>query len=569
MQKSYIDVIHDYRQGKICCWTRDMDGNLEYEEHDECDYSYLFVPDNTGNTKFVDIYKKPMKQLFFDSYQEMKDYAKLSSICHESDIPPVYKFLLDQFMDAPTNAPYNVGLYDIEVDFDLDDGRGYPSIENPFGKINSISLFDVSTKTYYMLMLTGHTVELKDKEFPVKNFTFLCEKNLLKKFAEIIDDLDILAGWNTEFFDLNYIMERLIKNFGESVAVTMLCRGGFKAKKKSKTSDFDEDLWIWELKGRKHLDMMAIYKKFKPKGLESTKLSAICLKELGLDKIDYDGDLGSLYRENPEKFFEYSLHDSRLLYMLDKKLNLISTTMMFTRFACVLAEEITGTVKPIEHAFIKFCRKKGNIVLPDKKEHKKEDFKGAVVYNTIAGLKKRLFSIDLTALYPSVMIMLGMSEENLLMQLKGEEMDYYKVIQRYDEEVVAILQDGSEMTFKAYELDDIIRESGYTISGAGTIFDGTLGLIAEFVKEGFDLRTEYKSLMKQAFERGDTDEGVKYNLLQSVMKLRNNSTYGALANEFFRLFNIRLARSITYTGALVSKFMTYKTNETLKELEHV
>ncbi len=568
MEKSFIDVSHNPYDGIIHEWTRDTSGRLKYRTVSDADYLYLFVPDNTGKTDFFDMKKRPMKKLFFNSLRDLSEYGKTYPNVHESDVGIEYKYILDNFMDAPFDCPMNIAFYDIEVDFNLDDGKGYPSIRNPFGAVNAISLFDLAKKKYVMLTLSAlDDLVLSDAEFPVETRQFLSEKELLKFFCEIvIDDIDILTGWNVKEFDLNYIMERLLIHFGNE-ATRMLCRNGLRARQVEYVNENGEEIWRWDLVGRKHIDMMEVYKKFKPKGLESYSLSSVCLMELGEDKMDYDGDLGELYRENPQKFFEYSLHDSRLLYKLNKKLNLLAIVQLFTRESCVFVEDVTGTVKPIEHAFMRFCRKEGNIVLPDKKHHEKQDFRGAVVYDTIAGLHKWMFSIDLTSLYPSIMIMLGLSSENLMMQLLQEDLDYYRVLQREDVDVEFVWEPtGETMVLKAYEIDDMIRENGYTMSAAGTVFDGSMGLLARFVKDGFDKRSQYKDEMKRA---KTPEEKTKFNLLQSSKKLGNNSLYGCISNNFFRLFDIRMARSITYSGAIVSKFMTYRTNETLKEIAGV
>ncbi|WGH49721.1 DNA polymerase [Alishewanella phage vB_AspM_Slickus01] len=565
MERSFIDVSHDQYKGTINCWTRNEDGVLEYETHVASDYYYLFVPNNGGKTDFVNMRNQPMKKLTFDELPEMQKYAKNFSGVHESDVHIEYKFILDNFMNSSTECPVNIGFYDIEVDFDLDEGKGYPSIRDPFGAINAISLFDDNRKTFVMLMLTGTNIELTDSEFPIESHTFLCEKQLLQYFCKkVIKDIDLLTGWNVIEFDLNYIMERLILLFGSKRAASMLCRNEHNARKIEYVNENGEEIWRWELVGRKHLDMMQVYKKFKPKSLESFSLSSVCMFELNEDKQEYDGDLGELYRENPQKFFEYSLHDSRLLFKLNKKLNLMAIVVLFTRESCVFMDDVTGTVKPIEHAFLRFCRQEGNIVLPDKKHHDKEEFRGAVVYDTLCGLHKWLFSIDLTGLYPSIMIMLGLSSENLMMQLCENDLDYYRVLERQNVDVKFVWEEtGEVLVMKAYEIDDLIRENGYVMSAAGTVFNGEMGLLARFVKNGFDQRSKFKLMMKDAKTKESFE---RYNLLQNSKKLANNSLYGCISNSYFRLFDIRMARSITYSGAIVSKFMTYKTNETLKEV---
>jgi DNA polymerase elongation subunit (family B) len=571
MDKSYIDVHHNPYEGQIHVWTRDKSGKLEYEVVSDADYLYLFVPDNTGKTEFVNMKRKPMKKLYFDNLRELHDYGKHYPNVHESDVPIEYKYILDNFINAPFDCPINIGFYDIEVDFDLNEGRGYPSIRDPFGAVNAISLFDLHKKKYVMLTLSAlDDLDLKDADFPVETRQFLSEKELLRFFCDkVVKDIDILVAWNGDAFDLNYIMERLIVLFGEKDAVRMLCRDGQKAIKKEFTNEFGEEIWKWRLVGRNHADMMLLFKKFHPSSQESFSLNSICEKYLGMEKIDYDGDLGELYRENPHKFFEYSLHDTRLLVELDKSQQIMKLAIGMTRNACVFLHDALGAIKLIETDFIKFCRKKGNIVLPDKITHKKQSYDGAIVYDTIAGLHNWIFGVDLRSLYPFTMIMLGLSPETMVMQCSGGYEDYIHIMTKndsYGEIEIEIIDTGEFAKIKPSELYEIIIESGMTISANGTIFDGSLGLLAEYAQEGFNLRAHYKKLKKEAEKIGDDLMAAVYDLYQLIAKIKINSIYGATGNEFFRLFDIRLAQSITLSAQIVSKQQAYSANYFLDEL---
>lgn len=566
MKEGYITAA--LSRGDIHCWTRDEQGNLKHYQADVGDYSYLFIPANDGTNQYRNMFGVPMKRIDFASPNEMRKYALGREGVCESDISPIYKYLLDNFSNAATNAPYNALGYDIEVDFDLEEGKGYPKPDNPFGEINSISAFDHSRETYVMF-IPDHlqdTITLTDDEFPVEIHWVSSERDLLMAFAAYLDHIDILYGWNVNEYDIPYIMERAILHFGDD-ALTMFCRNGIKARRHEYTNSWGDDVWTWILMGRCHVDMQDLYKKFVPGEKPSFSLNAIAELELGLEKVEYDGDLGELYRVNPQKFYEYSLHDSRLLMLLERKKEIIRMGMTYARDSCVLPTDATGSVKPIDHGFIKFCRTKGNIVVPDKVEQEKEKFEGAIVYDTIPGRHGEVFTIDLTALYPSVMIMLGLSPETLLMQCRGGLDDYVSIISRHDRDVeVEIEGTGEVIVVPAWELDDIIRENGYTISANGTIFDGTLGLLAEFAKSGFELRNQQKAIMKQAYKDGDKAKGDLYNLLQGVTKIRNNSIYGATGNKGFRLFDIRMAKSITLSGQIVSKHQAFAANDLLEEI---
>lgn len=243
---------------------------------------------------------------------------------------------------------------------------------------------------------------------------------------------------------------------------------------------------------------------------------------------------------------------------------MIKMAMSVARWTCSLPTDVTGTVKVVDMAFLKYIRDQGNYVAPDRQDKSREDFKGAVVYDTISGIHKNVLTVDLTALYPSIMRILGLSTETLIMQLVGEDLAYYKVIERSKEFVgVYIEETGETIEVAACDVMDLIRENGYTISASGTIYNGEMGMLAGFVETVFMERKRYQKMMR---ETDNENERNKHDLFQKVLKTTANSCYGAISNVGFRLFDIRMARSITYSGKIVSKFMAWKTNETIREI---
>lgn len=570
MNYSYVDAVEF--KDSIVVWGRDKSGNLITDKLPLEDYLYAYIKDNTGNATMKDMWGVPVRKVSFDDKWAFRDWCKTRTSLCESDVPPVYKMLLDTFSTAPADAPYNTLLYDIEVDFDLEEGRGYPTPKNPYGEINLFQAFDTKHNKYVMFMNEAlqNVVSLQDKDYPVEIHYSRCEAELLEDVAHFIQHVDIMCGWYTNGFDLPYIMERAIMLFGEKTAKSMFCRDGFMAKRRDFVNDFGDDVWEWTLVGRQHMDMMELYKKFIPGEKTSFSLDAVCEADLGETKESYDGDLGSLYRENPQKFCEYGLQDARLLKKLDDKHQIVEIAVNIARSSCVKLSDVTGSVKVIEHDLMKFCHERG-IVLPDRQVREKEKYDGAVVYDTIAGRHGWSFSLDIRSLYPFCMILLGLSPETMIMQCAGEYEDYVHIMSRDDskgEITVELLDTSEEFKCLPSELESIIRENGYTISGNGTIFNGSMGILASYVSEGFRLRSEYKKLMKKAKEEGDSHAEELYDLKQRVVKVaRLNAVYGASGNEAFRLFSLRMAKSITLTAQVVSKFQSITTNDVLEEVK--
>lgn len=565
---SYIDVVE--HKNKIHSWERDREGELHYSIHD-VPY-HLYMRDNTGKSVYKDMYGHPMKKVEFDSHRKLKAFSEShKDVIAESDVKPVYRFLIDNFRNADTESPYNVSFFDIEVDFDLSEGKGYPSPKNPYGEINAFSIFDSHFDAYVMLIpwhLKGK-VNLSDKREGkhVEIIWTKNEKDMLRSFADYIQHVDITSGWNSNAFDFPYIMERAIILFGEKKAKTLFTRNGVPARRRDFVNDFGEDAWEWSYPGRPHLDMMLLFKKFHPGEKKSFKLDNICEEELGEKKEEYEGDLGRLYREDPQAFFEYSLHDSRLLRFLDDKQKIIDLGMGLTRGMCSLPGDVFGSIRVIEMGIIKHARLKGNIVVPDNKEESKEgQYAGAVVYDSIPGRHKWIMSADLVSLYPKCMILLGLSPETMMYQCEGGYEDYVAIIER-DDSVGELILDGvnGEESTSLYpsEVDDLIRSNGFTISGNGTIFSGEMGLMAEWLADNFNKRAEYKKRMKECYQKGDIAQGNMFNLYQQVRKILINSCYGAAGNKHFRFYDIRLALSVTLTAQVVSKAQAVFTNEAI------
>lgn len=562
----YIDV---YENGnEIVYWTRHNERGIERHIVPSSDYCYCFQPDNTGKGEFKNIDNIPMNKMFFKNKWDMRNYAKQRDDLCESDVQITQKFMIDEFTGADLDSPYNAMFWDIEVDFDLNEGKGYPTPENPYGEINSIQLYDVVNRTYIMIMPIEHkgNVKLKDDEDPVEILYSRNEREMLQIFAEIIEDVDYLTGWFTAGFDTPYLIKRAEMNFGKKIAHSMFCRDGYPLTTRTYVNDFAQEVTEYQLVGRKQVDMLELYKKFVPGEKPNFKLDTIVEIELGESKIDYDDDLGALYRENPQKFYDYAIHDVRLLKMLNERRSIIPLAVMIARQQKVLIDDVLGTVKPIEAGFIQYCRKVGNYVLPDKKENTSEKFDGAIVYETINGSYDWSASFDLVSLYPSVMMMLGLSTENFLYQLKNRRHDFISVVEGRNTPVFLICKkSGGIIESTAKEVQELIRAEGYTLSANGSIFSGGTGLLDGYVSETFRERKKYQAMMREYRNKGEHALAVTYNLFQEVKKIIANSLYGCISNAYFVLYDIDMALSITLTGQMISKHQAVTVNNLLEE----
>lgn len=570
---SYIDVHSDNQ--RVYTWTRDTDHNLLITDLPVADFCYCFMPDNSAGNKepeYRNLYGHPMKRVEFKNPYLMRQFAQDRKDIHESDVAIAYKVINDLFRETESTAPVHVGFYDIEVDFDLSDGLGYPKPNNPYGPVNAISLYDRHKNTYAMFLseeLKGQVV-LEDDECPVEMHWCFDERHLLQQFAKRLNDIDVITGWFSDGFDLPYLMARAEKLLPKSKYKKLFCRDDFDAKyREYHDKDTGQAKVQWSLIGRQHVDLLDIFKKFNPGQRDSWSLDAICETELDMNKVQYEdeGDLGTLYRSNPQKFFEYSLHDVRLLKLLDDRFQLMPLAIQLGRSSYSKISDISGSVKPIENSFMSFCKDR-RIVLPNRVEKKKAKFPGAIVYDTKSGIHKWIFSADLASLYPSTIMLLGLSNETMSFQCLDKYNDYVRVITQSNESIqVQDYETGDIEEVTGKELNTVIKQEGWSLSANGTIFNGKQGLIAEFVEDIVERRKSEKNIAQELSKAGREIESQSHDLAQKVLKIRANSIYGCMGNESFRLFDLNMAASITQTARMVSRFQAFKANRLLEDLE--
>lgn len=573
--KTYIDVTSDKKT--VYVWTRDANGKSERMEYPVGDFSYLYVLAN-GDTKehMTDIYGRSVRKVSFPDTFKKREYQDTHENTMESDISPERRAMADLFCDAPQDIPLRVWFYDIEVMVNLESGLGFPTPSNPYGFVNCFQIYDCKEKRYIIIYVGDRDAkEIKDPDgYPVELIRVPSEQHLFDTVSDLMDlmDVDVLSPWFGNMFDLPYLMARAKMIYGANKSKTLFCRGDFRAKSREYVDEYGNDAVKWTLVGRQHVDLAELFKKFVPVQRRSFSLSSVCEDELGEDKVEYEGDLGELYKNDIDKFLYYAFQDVRLLKLLDEKRQLIRLAHMIAMNACVKLADVTSAVKVLEGDIGKYCHER-NIVLPDKKENKKENYAGAIVYDTVNGKHDWVFSQDLTSLYPMSMVVLGLSPETIIAQCENEYEDYVNIMSRndvYGDIKIRIERYGEcvdTATLSPSELEASIRENGWTISANGTIFSGKDGVLASYILESFQTRKKYKDMMKEARRNGEEEKSKVYDLFQQVLKINLNSVYGVSANPYFVFYRIELAQSITLTAQMISKQQALVANQSITKIK--
>ena len=358
---SYVDGFLDREADKIHIVER-VNGRREYREY-PARYTFYY-PDPRG--KFTSIFGDKLERVVcntgkkFQAEKKIHGHKKL----FESDINPVFRCLADNYMDV--EAPeLQLAFFDIEVDFNKD--LGFANPEDPFNAVTAIAVHLSWLKRTVCLTIKPKTLTKEAAQAIVDKFDdtilFDTEAELLESFISLIDDADVLSGWNSEGFDIPYIVNRIQRVLSKS-HTRQLCLWDKFPKPKIVTK-FGKESGTYELMGRVHLDYLELYRKYTYHEMHSYSLDAIGEYELDERKIEYEGTLDQLYNNDYEKFIAYNRQDVDLLVKLDKKLQFIDLANVLAHSNTVLLQTTMGAVAQTDQAIVNEAHQRG-LIVPDK-----------------------------------------------------------------------------------------------------------------------------------------------------------------------------------------------------------
>jgi len=309
---SYVDALFDRDKDRIHVVER-VNGERQYREFPA---NYTFYYDDPKG-KYRTIFDTPVTRFSTRNRKEYQKEIRVNSNKRlwESDINPIFRCLEDNYLGA--NSPkLQTAFFDIEVDFDP--VRGYSKPEDPF---NAITAFSV----YLDWMDKLVTLVVPPKSYSWESAQEICNKyencylfereaDMLNTFLDLIDDADILSGWNSEGFDIPYTTMRINKVLSKD-DTRRLCLWGQYPKQRM-FERFGAENLTFDLIGRVHLDYMQLYRKYTYEERHSYSLDAIAEYELGERKTQYEGTLDQLYNKDFPTFIDYNRQDTCLLLSL-------------------------------------------------------------------------------------------------------------------------------------------------------------------------------------------------------------------------------------------------------------
>ena len=414
------------------------------------------------------------------------------------------------------------------------------------------------------------------------------EKDLLDAFLQLVEDADIISGWNSEGYDIPYTVGRIQKVLS-SDDTRRLCFWGEKPKKRT-FEKYGREQLSYDLVGRVHLDLLELYRKYTYEERHSFRLDAIGEHELDEKKTIYEGSLDALYKNDFGLFIEYNRQDTALLAKLEKKLKFIELANEIAHQNTVLLQTTMGAVAVTEQAIVNEAHRRGMIVpgRTRRAEGETTAAAGAYVATPKKGIHDWIGSIDINSLYPSVIRALNMGPETIIGQIRpvitsaeinrakhakksfaaswdGQfgSWEYQAVMNKEKgTEIIVDWEDKTSVRMSAAQLYDIIYDGNnkWMLSANGTIFTYEFeAIIPGLLKKWYAERQE---MQKKMHECGDNEiERAYWDKRQLVKKINLNSLYGAILNPGCRFFDIRIGQSVTLTGRCITKHMGAKVNE--------
>ncbi len=535
----------------------------------------LYIRAKTPTSKFRSLQNEPLEELEFPSVYDAREFCKTYREVQNFKIYGQtryeYAYISELFgkkMEYDLNKVVR-GCLDIEVGSE----NGFPEPSSAFEPITAITLHiknpfikEAANGIYYVFGCGDFTTDRPD----VRYIKCEDEKDLIIKFIRMWDAHcpDLITGWNIEFFDIPYIINRAKRLFLEEEILSL--SPWKKISDREKTLG-NKKIQFFNIYGVAIMDLIEIYKKYSTSGnQESYSLNHIASVEIGEKKLDYSEfeNLYTLYKRDFQKFIEYNINDVTLVLKINDKTQLLELAMAMAYDNKVNFSDVCSQVTMWDAIINNALRLRGIIIPPKKDTPKGGQFVGAYVKEPVPGAYNYVVSLDLDGLYPHLIMMYNIGPETLL-DPDGLSLEFSSWFARQRINVDTLLNK---------EIDpEPLHKENVALTPNGQVFSRQKqGFLAELMETMYEDRKKYKQLMLKAkkdleIEKDSTKiEEIKariskYSNLQSAKKITLNSAYGALGNEYFRFFDLRIAEAVTSSGQLAIRWIQKEMNEYLNK----
>ena len=542
---------------------RGVDENGERFSYRESFSPRFYVPAK-AKTKFRSLEGQYLEEVSFGGMGDARDFIKRYNNVPNfeifGNIDYVYQFIGDSYagdIDYDLNKVV-IAFIDIETTCEL----GFPDVRNPEEQVNAITM-RVGDRRWVFGLGEFH---IDDEN--IECFAYDEEEQLLDgfitKWREI--DPDVVTGWNVKFFDIPYLVSRIDKLLGSSAANLL---SPWKRIREKNIGTMNGDQLTYEIQGVATLDYYDLYKKFTFVNQESYRLDHIAFVELGERKLSYEefDSMSEFYKKDFQKFVEYNVKDTDLVYRLEEKMKLLELSFALAYSAKVNFNDVFSQVRTWDCIIYHYLRDHNIMIPPKKNQEKQYQYEGAYVKEPIAGIHDWIASFDLNSLYPHLIMQYNISPETKVDMpivpgnphcitanniLLGSA-HHMKGPQKCDQELTKRTQQG------------------YSVAANGTCYTKEYqGFLPSLMDKLYQERKMYKKKMIECQKRQQAGEDMgneiaKYNNFQMVRKIQLNSAYGAIGNQYFRYFDVQMAEAITTSGQLSIRWIADHLNAYLNK----
>ena len=556
MQNTFYTNVSRY--GNQLLYRGYKDGHKFHDKIKFAPVMYKADPDGTA----IAFDGKKVMPILFDTMREVKDYKDRWNDVSGADNTLygnsnfISQFIQDKF---PDDIKFNRDLVNVTtIDIEVYSDEGFPKPEDALYPVTAITIKNNIDNIYY----TWGIGEFDSSNCENKVVYVNCndERDLLIKFVKHWtfpeNCPDVVTGWNSKFFDIPYLVNRMFRILDESY-VKMLSPWGLVSPRT--VTQMNKETQYFDLTGVSQLDYLDLFKKFGYSygTQESYKLDHIAHTVLGDRKISFDEftNLQGLYLNNYQKFIEYNIKDVELVDRLEDKMGLITLALTMAYRGGVNYVDTLGTTAIWESIIYRDISKKGIISQPTK-DNIKKDYPGGYVKAPMVGLHEWVVSFDLNSLYPNIIAQWNMSPETII---DNDRRDL----------TPDMCLDG------AYN-----NNPDYTMATNGVYFrKDKQGILPKIIIEYYAERKLIKKKMllsqqeketipkdnKKELYRVERDISI-YENQQMAIKILMNSLYGAIGNRHFKYYDLRIAEGITLTGQMVIRWAERSVNDFMNKI---
>ena len=389
-----------------------------------------------------------------------------------------YAFIADTYQDTSRFVDNFDKLHIAIIDIEVSSEKGFPTPEQANEEITAITVYISNDKKYHTFGCGEYKEERKD----IKYHKFEYEHELLQGFITFWSSNypDILTGYNSTFFDIPYLYNRIKKVLGEDIAKKL---SPWNMVSERHIRVMQKDHQVFELVGIDNLDYLDLYKKFSTKtDHENFKLNTVVAYELGEKKIDFSefSSLQKLYKNDFQKFIRYNIQDVELIKKLDEKLQLMQLSVYMAYNAKVNFQDVFSQVLMWDVIIFDYFLKH-NLVLPPNKRDNGVRPAGAFVKEPVPKLYNWVLSYDLDSLYPNLIVQFNISPDTLI----------HKCGQMKDFSHENVINSDIDTQF--------LKQKEMTVAGNGQLFSTKKqGFLPSIIEPMYQERKEMKQKMLHA-----------------------------------------------------------------------